>query len=81
MGHSVNNSMDGLIGIHLQALQDNSDNIVDLLEVLSERKDDISPKEMNQLKRIKKEMKSIDRRIDKIDKKKTKNMEDDYFEF
>lgn len=78
MKHSAEDSVDGLLGVHVKALQNNSDNLIALLQVLSERKDKISPKELAQIKKMKKELKSIDKKIDNLG---NETKEEDYFEF
>ena len=78
---ATNKGLEGLLGVHIKALEDNSDNIVELLEVLSERKDKLSIKELNQIKKMKKELNSIDKRIDSLGNKQADTVEEDYFEF
>ena len=73
-------SVDGLLGVHVRALQDNSDNLIALLQVLSERKEKLSPKELSQIKKMKKELNSIDKKIDNLGSTAEED-EEDYFEF
>lgn len=55
-----------LLGVHTKALQDNSESIVSILEVLAENKEELSESETKQIERIKKSLGVIDRRLDKV---------------
>jgi len=76
-----------LLGVHINALEENSKKVVEILERLSTV--DLGLKEKRVLKRIKSELKGIDRRIDSIDRelskqdevKDVKKDEEDWFAF
>lgn len=72
-----------LLGVHLNALEENSQSLVEILQVLSEKK--LSAKDKNSLKKISRELKAVDRRIDNIDKapkvQEEKEEGGDWFEF
>ena len=55
--------------------------MVEILQILSEK--NLSAKDKNSLKKISKELKSVDRRIDKLGKapKVEEEKEDNWFEF
>ena len=70
-----------LLGVHMEALEENSQSVVEILQILSEK--NLSIKDKNSLKKISKELKSVDRRIDKLGKapKVEEEKEDNWFEF
>ena len=55
---------DSLVAVHTSALQENSREILEMLEILSEKK--LSPRDLKTLKYIKRELKDLDDEIDKI---------------
>ena len=63
-----NKGAQGLLGVHVGALEENSKKVVEILERLSKNK--LSLKDKKALKRIKSELKNIDKRIDALDSSK-----------
>ena len=61
-----NDSFNKLIGVHTRALEENSKSLVEILELLSEK--ELNKKNLSQLKEIKKEIKSIDKKLDMLGK-------------
>ena len=61
---SANNGFEKLVGVHTKALEDNSKGVIEILSILSER--NLDSKSISQIKQIKKELKSIDRRLDHL---------------
>ena len=71
-----------LLGVHLNALEENSQSVVEILQILSEKK--LSAKDRNSLKKISRELKSVDKKIDnlgKTPKLQENKKEEDWFEF
>ena len=66
MKQSTNDSFNKLIGVHTRALEENSKSLVEILELLSEK--ELNKKNLSQLKEIKKEIKSIDKKLDMLGK-------------
>ena len=68
-----------LLGVHMEALEENSQSVVEILQILSDK--NLSAKDKNSLKNITKELKSVDRRIDKFGKapKVEEEKEEDWF--
>ena len=66
MKKSANDGFNSLIGVHTRALEENSKSLVEILEILSER--NLDKKNLSQLKKIKKEIRDIDKRIDRLGK-------------
>ena len=64
MKSSANNGFEKLVGVHTKALEDNSKGVIEILSILSER--NLDSKTLSQIKQIKKELKSIDRRLDHL---------------
>ena len=66
-----------LLGVHTAALEENSQSVVEILQLLSEKQ--LSAKDKNSLKKISRELKSVDKRIDKLGKSPnlSKEKEDD----
>lgn len=63
---SANKGFESLLGVHTQALEDNSKSVVEILEILSDKK--LSARDKSALNKIKKEIKDIDKRLDKLGK-------------
>lgn len=66
---SINAGADNLLDAHINALGENSKRVVEILERLSEYK--LSVKDKKSLKRIKTELKNIDKRFDSLDTKES----------
>ena len=62
----ANKGMEQLLNVHTQALEDNSESIVEILELLTSK--DLSQKDKNVLKKIRKELKGIDKTLDSLGK-------------
>lgn len=60
-----NNGFDGLLSVHTEALKHNSDEILDILEIINEKSDKLTPSELKELKSINKTIKTLDNSIDK----------------
>ena len=71
----ANKGMEQLLNVHTQALENNSESIVEILELLSSK--DLSEKDKKVLRDIKKELKGIDKTLDSLGKE-TK-IEEDWF--
>ena len=59
-----NSGFDGLINVHTYALEENSKEIANMLESLSEKK--LSKQELRTLDFIKKELRRLDKEIDNL---------------
>ena len=70
-----------LMGVHLNALEENSQSVVEILEILKDKK--LSAKDKSSLKKISRELKAVDKRIDSLGKapKVQEEKEDDWFQF
>lgn len=77
----ANKGFEQLLGVHTHALEENSQEVVQILEILSKKK--LSVKDKNSLKKISKELKSVDKRIDSLGRapKLQEEKEDDWFQF
>lgn len=73
-----NKGMESLLNAHTKALEDNSASVVEILEVLAQKK--LPAYAKASLKTLKKEFKEIDNRLDKLGKKKSVE-KDDFFDF
>ena len=62
---SKNKGFENLLEVHTKALEENSESIVEILQLLSNAKLNVSQK--NSLKKIKSELKGIDKKIDSMD--------------
>ena len=62
----TNSGMEQLLNVHTQALEDNSESIVEILELLASK--DLSSKDKKVLKDIKRELKGIDKTLDSLGK-------------
>lgn len=62
----ANKGMEQLLNVHTQALEDNSESIVEILELLSSK--DLSVKDKKVLKDIRRELKGIDKTLDSLGK-------------
>lgn len=71
----TNKGMEQLLNVHTQALEDNSESIVEILELLASK--DLSINDRKTLRSIKKELKIIDKTLDSLDSKT--NTEEDWF--
>ena len=71
----TNKGMEQLLNVHTQALEDNSESIVEILELLASK--DLSINDRKTLRSIKKELKTIDKTLDSLDSKT--NTEEDWF--
>ena len=76
---SASKGFEKLLGAHTQALEDNSKSVVEILELLSQKK--LSAKDKNALKSIKKELKGIDKTLDSLGKANETQEEEDWFGF
>lgn len=73
---------ENLLGVHMYALEENSQSVVEILELLKEKQ--LSLKDKNSLKKISRELKAVDKKIDslgKAPKTQKENKEDDWFPF
>ena len=66
---NTSNGMEQLLNVHTQALEDNSESIVEILKLLSSKK--LSVKDKKVLKDIKRELKGIDKTLDSLGKQST----------
>ena len=64
MKPSANKGFENLIGVHTKALEENSKGLVEILEILSEKS--LDKKSLSQIKKIKKELRGIDKRLDRL---------------
>ncbi len=64
MKQSAGNGFNNLIGVHTKALEGNSKELVEILQVLSEKA--LDSKSLSQIKEIKKELRGIDKRLDHL---------------
>ena len=62
----ANKGMEQLLNVHTQALENNSDSIVEILELLSSK--ELSEKDKKVLRDIKKELKGMDKTLDSLGK-------------
>lgn len=60
-----NKGMEDLLDVHTKALENNSKSLVEILELLSHR--DLQLKDKEALKKVKRELKVIDRKVDSLD--------------
>lgn len=63
---NTSKGMEQLLNVHTQALESNSESIVEILELLSSK--DLSVKDKKVLKDIKRELKGIDKTLDSLGK-------------
>mgnify|MGYP003302072434 CR=1 FL=1 len=70
---------EALLGVHVQALEDNSRSVVDILEEISHKNTPLSETEKNALKKIKGKLKTLDKKVDSLGV--INGEEDDWFEF
>lgn len=73
-----NKGMEKLLGVHTKALENNSKSIIEILELLSSK--DLSVADKKALKKIKREISSIDKSLDSLGNEKNENGRD-WFEF
>ena len=68
-----------LMGVHLNALEENSQSVVEILELLKDKK--LSAKDKSSLKKISRELKAVDKKIDSLGKapKVEEKEEDEWF--
>lgn len=78
---AANKGFEQLLGVHLNALEENSQSVVEILQILAEKK--LSAKDRSSLKKISRELKSVDKKIDSLGKvpKVQEEKEDNWFEF
>ena len=86
---STEKGFENLLEVHTHALEQNSEKVVEILERLSKVK--LDPKSQKIIKRIKSELKSIDNKLDTLDRAKVEDIpssrinknkkEEDLFEF
>lgn len=78
---AANKGFEQLLGVHMNALEENSHSVVEILEILSSR--ELSAKDKNSLKKISRELKAVDKKIDSLGKtpKIQEEKEEDWFEF
>lgn len=69
-----NKGMEQLLDVHTKALEDNSESIVEILELLFSKPLSVSDKKT--LKGIKRELKEIDGTLDSLGKRSTADEED-----
>ena len=70
----ANKGMEQLLNVHTQALEDNSESIVEILELLASK--DLSVKDKKALKDIKRELKGIDKTLDSLGRQSVIDGED-----
>ena len=70
----ANKGMEQLLNVHTQALEDNSESIVEILELLASK--DLSAKDKKALKDIKRELKGIDKTLDSLGRQSVIDGED-----
>ena len=70
-----------LLGVHTQALKDNSESVVEILEEIAHKSKSLSDKEKTTLKNINSKLRKIDKRVDSLDVIKEEEEEHDWFEF
>lgn len=63
---NTSKGMEQLLNVHTQALEDNSESIVEILELLASK--DLSAKDKKVLKDIKRELRGIDKTLDSLGK-------------
>ena len=71
----ANKGMEQLLNVHTQALENNSESIVEILELLSSK--ELTQKDKKVLRDIKKELKGIDKTLDSLGKETI--IEEDWF--
>ena len=71
----ANKGMEQLLNVHTQALENNSESIVEILELLSSK--ELSEKDKKVLRDIKRELKGIDKTLDSLGKETI--IEEDWF--
>ena len=78
---AANKGFEQLLGVHMSALEENSQSVVEILELLKDKK--LSAKDKSSLKKISRELKAVDKRIDSLGKapKVQEEKEDNWFEF
>ena len=76
---SASKGFEKLLGVHTQALEDNSKSVVEILEILSQKQ--LSIKDKSALKKVKKELKGIDKTLDALGKESEIREEEDWFGF
>ena len=79
---AANKGFEQLLGVHTAALEENSQSVVEILQLLSEKQ--LSAKDKNSLKKISRELKSVDKRLDslgKAPKVKEEKESENWFEF
>ena len=78
---SANKGFEQLLGVHLNALEENSQSVIKILEILSEKQ--LSAQDKDSLKKISRELKAVDKKMDSFGKasKVQEKKEDDWFEF
>lgn len=57
---------ENLLGVHMYALEENSQSLVEILELLKDR--ELSVKDKSALKKIGREIKAVDKKIDSLGK-------------
>lgn len=78
--YATNQGFENLFSVHLNALEDNSKSVVEILELLSKKS--LSKRDKNAINEIKSELKGIDKKIDNLGKSpKQEKVEDNWFEF
>ena len=79
---AIDKGFENLMGVHLNALEENSQSVVEILQLLAEKK--LSAKDKSSLKKISRELKSVDKKIDSLGKApkiREEKEEDDWFQF
>ena len=76
---ATDKGFENLLGVHLEALEDNSKSVVEILELLANKK--LPPRYKNSLKKIKSELKGIDKKIDSLGRTPKTEESEDWFEF
>ena len=75
---NASKGFENLLGVHTQALEDNSRSVIEILELLSSK--ELSVKDKKVLKDIKRELKSIDKTLDSLGKESSiEEGEDNWF--
>ena len=69
--------IENLLNVHTQALEDNSESIVEILELLSSK--DLTQKDKKVLRDIKRELKGIDKTLDSLGRGTEIKEEEEWF--
>lgn len=76
---SINKGFEKLLGVHLNALEDNSKSVVEILEILSQR--ELSHRDKEALKKVRREIKGIDSKINSLGKSPVQEDDQEWYQF